>query len=162
MLIKAVNSGIPIHEVAIETVYEDNNRGTHFNPLVDSLRIYFVFLRFVLLSIVTAALDFVVFSVAFAGSSNILASTICARLVAGLFNFHFARTAVFKSHGSPTRELASYVFLVVALMIVSYGLLTSFVIFLGFNVYLGKAAAETALFLGSFAIQRLFVFGRRR
>jgi hypothetical protein len=47
-------------------------------------------------------------------------------------------------------------------MIVSYGLLTSFVIFLGFNVYLGKAAAETALFLGSFAIQRLFVFGRRR
>lgn len=38
---------LPI-EIPIETVYIEGNRASHFNPLIDSIRIYFVLLRFYL------------------------------------------------------------------------------------------------------------------
>ena len=46
MLLLAVRSGIRTKEVPIETVYIKGNKGSHFDPLLDSLRIYAVFLRF--------------------------------------------------------------------------------------------------------------------
>jgi glycosyltransferase involved in cell wall biosynthesis len=45
MLIKAVKQQLPIREVRIETVYEGDNDSSHFNPIRDSLRIYFVLIR---------------------------------------------------------------------------------------------------------------------
>jgi glycosyltransferase involved in cell wall biosynthesis len=46
MLLLAVHSGLRILEVPIETVYKSGNDSSHFNPFLDSLRIYSVFLRF--------------------------------------------------------------------------------------------------------------------
>ena len=161
MLVRAVESGRPIREVEIATIYEDGNTGSHFNPVLDSMRIYFVFLRFLTLSLATAGLDFLVFAAAYAISGNILGSTVAARIGAGTFNFYFARTAVFRSRGAAATELVKYVALVSWLMMVSYTVLTGLVIFGGLNVYVSKVIAETLLFLASFAIQRLFIFRHR-
>lgn len=38
---------VPLREVGIETVYFEGNPSSHFNPVVDSLKIYFLLLRFV-------------------------------------------------------------------------------------------------------------------
>ncbi len=46
MLLMAARSGMQITEVPIETVYMQGNASSHFRPLLDSLRIYSVFLRF--------------------------------------------------------------------------------------------------------------------
>jgi glycosyltransferase involved in cell wall biosynthesis len=46
MLLMAVRSGMKITEVPIETVYMKGNAHSHFSPLLDSLRIYSVFLQF--------------------------------------------------------------------------------------------------------------------
>ena len=46
MLVTCKDSGQRIREVPIETIYIENNRSSHFNPLRDSMRIYFVFIRF--------------------------------------------------------------------------------------------------------------------
>jgi len=46
MLLMAVRSGLRVIEVPIETVYLPGNTTSHFNPLLDSIRIYSVFLRF--------------------------------------------------------------------------------------------------------------------
>ena len=46
MLLMAVRSGLRIIETPIETVYLAGNTTSHFNPLLDSIRIYSVFLRF--------------------------------------------------------------------------------------------------------------------
>jgi dolichol-phosphate mannosyltransferase len=46
MLLLAVRSGMKITEIPIETVYMKGNAGSHFRPLLDSVRIYYVFLRF--------------------------------------------------------------------------------------------------------------------
>ena len=36
---------MPLREVGIETVYLDGNRSSHFNPLLDSVKIYSLLLR---------------------------------------------------------------------------------------------------------------------
>ena len=45
VLATARRLGLPIREVPIETVYLDGNRSSHFNPLLDSMRIYSLLLR---------------------------------------------------------------------------------------------------------------------
>jgi trans-aconitate methyltransferase len=58
-------------------------------------------------------------------------------------------------------EALKYVVLVVGLMWISYGLVTTLVLVLGIGVYVSKMLAEGALFGASFALQYLFVFARR-
>lgn len=162
MLVLAMQRGIPLRELPITTVYEDQNRGSHFDPVRDSLRIYFVFFRFLALSLTTAALDFLVFWGAYSASQNILLSTAIARVAAGSFNFYLARLLVFRSTGVASVEAVKYVLLVVWLMLLSYGLLTSLVIVLEFPVYTAKLFSEVTLFAASFALQRLVVFRRSK
>jgi len=161
MLVRAIARDMTIEELPIATVYGDFAT-SHFNPLRDSLRIYFVFLRFVGLSIVTAAIDYAAFAIVFSTRHNILLGTIIARAIAGLFNFTANRTFVFRSRGDVTAEALKYAALVIALMSISYGLVTTLVIVLGLSVYTSKLLAEGTLFAASFALQNLVVFGSRR
>ncbi len=46
MLIAAHRLAIPLIEEPIRTIYEAGNPSSHFNPVVDSMKIYFVLLRF--------------------------------------------------------------------------------------------------------------------
>jgi hypothetical protein len=41
---------VPLREVEIETVYLDGNRSSHFNPVVDSVKIYSLLVRLSLLA----------------------------------------------------------------------------------------------------------------
>lgn len=45
MLLTIIILNIKIREVNIQTIYIDNNKSSHFKPMLDSLRIYSVFLR---------------------------------------------------------------------------------------------------------------------
>ncbi|MGZ3688161.1 MAG: glycosyltransferase family 2 protein, partial [Bdellovibrionota bacterium] len=74
MLILAIQSGVKIRETLIETVYLGNNESSHFDPLLDSARIYFVLIRFAFSSIATAGLDFLIFALCFSWSSRIAPS----------------------------------------------------------------------------------------
>ena len=42
VLMQTAQNGIPIHEVPIETIYENDNSSSHFNPIKDSYRIYII------------------------------------------------------------------------------------------------------------------------
>ena len=159
MLIKAGQSHIPIAELSIKTIYENNNASSHFNPILDSAKIYFVFLRFSALSIGTAALDFIVFVFAQIFFSDILISAVCGRVVAGLFNFSLGKLFVFQSKSSVTWEFFKYILTVIILGFISFELIDVMVQNLNLNVYISKILAETGLFLVSFALQRTFVFG---
>ncbi|MGH9599439.1 MAG: glycosyltransferase family 2 protein, partial [Terracidiphilus sp.] len=52
-------------EAPIATIYIDNNRSSSFNPVRDSMRIYFVLLRFYTSSLLSAGIDFAVFAAVF-------------------------------------------------------------------------------------------------
>ncbi len=162
MLVLASKSSRRITEVPIETVYIANNASSHFNPIVDSLRIYFVFFRFAALSLSTAFLDFVVFYLYFVASADILASTAVARLVAGTYNFTLSKGWVFRSGSRLWGEVAKYGVLVVALAAIAYGFMTNLILIFGMGVFTAKVLAEGILFLFSFCVQRLVVFGTDR
>lgn len=161
MLVRATRRRMTIEELPIATVYGSFAQ-SHFSPLRDSLRIYFVFLRFLALSLVTAAIDYTVFAIVYVAGASILASFVAARLVAGAFNFTANRTVVFRSRGGVPVEAGKYALLVAALMAVSYVLVTVLVRVLGVNVFLAKILAEGGLFFTSFALQNLVVFRAAR
>ena len=161
MLVRAVEHGLPVEELPVATVYGGVAQ-SHFNPLRDSLRIYFVFLRFAGLSILTAAIDYSTFSIVYAQSRNLLLATSSARVIAGLFNFTANRRFTFKSSSSVQREATKYGVLVVVLMLVSWALVTTMVTVLGLGVYVSKLLAEGTLFGASFALQNLYVFSDTR
>jgi len=161
MLIAARHLGIPLREIPIQTIYLDQNRSSHFNPLLDSMRIYFVLLRFSAVAVVTAILDNLVFILAFRLSSNILLSQIIGRLGAIAFNYQSAKNAVFLSKAPHRRTLARYLALVAANAAVSYGLISYLHSFHSVPVLWAKIASESLLFFVNFTLQRDYIFTSR-
>jgi glycosyltransferase involved in cell wall biosynthesis len=158
MLIRCKQTGVAIQECPIATVYLDDNRSSHFNPLVDSLRIYCVLLRFVAASLMTAAVDYAVFVAALPVLGSILGAQAGARLVAGGVNYYLARRAVFHSRAAVGRTLLKYVLLVVVMGLASYSLIQALVLALGANVVLAKIASELLVYAANFLIQRDYIF----
>ncbi|MDH5509404.1 MAG: glycosyltransferase family 2 protein [Nitrospinota bacterium] len=158
MLIQAVHSGVPIREIPITTIYENQNRGTHFNPLWDSLKIYYVFLRFVLASLVTSLADMALFSYSYYLYGSVLGSIIAGRVIIGALNFIIVKMAVFKSDESIFPELIKYTILTMVVMILSYMSIIALNKYMGVNIYLSKILAEGVLFFMSFTVQRVLIF----
>ncbi|MFA6038511.1 MAG: bifunctional glycosyltransferase family 2/GtrA family protein [Legionellales bacterium] len=157
MLIYAVQHHVPITELKIATIYENNNACSHFNPLIDSAKIYFVFLRFSSLGLITALVDLGIFTLCFMFSNTIFLSECLARGGGGLFSFVAGKHMVFKSKGKYHVELLKFFALWFTLLLTSYAMIIG-AHELGVNVYLSKIITQTLLFLASFSIQRLFVF----
>src|SRR4030042_872417 len=63
LLPSAAQSKVDIIEEPITTLYIAGNLSSHFHPLLDSMRIYFVLLRYVLSSLLAAAVDLLFFSI---------------------------------------------------------------------------------------------------
>jgi putative flippase GtrA len=158
MLIHCKRTRVPILECPIATVYLDGNQSSHFNPLVDSLRIYCVLLRFVAASLLTAVVDYAVFVAMLPLLGSILGAQAAARLVAGTVNFQLARRAVFHSRVGVGKALAKYVLLVVAMGLTSYSLIQASVLAFGTNVVLAKLASELLVYAANFLIQRDIIF----
>lgn len=50
MLILLIHNKIEIKEVPIQTIYIENNKSSHFHPILDSLKVYLVFFRYLVTS----------------------------------------------------------------------------------------------------------------
>jgi len=162
MLLRCRDARREITEVAIETVYVDQNRSSHFNPLVDSMRVYFVFFRFAAVSMITAAIDNTVFLMLHHSWASVIGCQFASRAVAGVFNYSANKLEVFHSRTHNKVALPRYCFSVVAQGLVSYFLFIHLSRLLGIDVAVAKIAVETALFFASFIVQREFVFRGKR
>ena len=161
MLIACKHQAIRVVEEPIRTIYEEGNKSSHFDPILDSMRIYFVLLRFGMLSLATAVVDNAVFYAAWRAGGGVLASQVGGRAVAACFNYFLARRAVFLSRDSHASTLPRYLLLVACSGAVSYALIGFIDSTFAMGVIWAKLAAEGLLFLASFAIQRDFVFTRK-
>ena len=161
MLLLCRHLGLPISEVEIQTIYENGNASSHFNPLFDSMRIYFVLLRFSAVALTTALLDNAVFIIAFASGAGIATAQIVARGTALAFNYAGVRRAVFLSRGRHHVVFPRYVLLVLTSGMVSYGLIRVLTEGGSLAVVHAKLLAESVLFIANFAVQRDFVFTTR-
>ena len=157
MLLRANQQHFMLHEITVKTVYEADNSSSHFRPILDSLKIYFVFLRFSVISIASAVLDYTLFSIGFMLGHKIFLAIVSARIISALFNFGLNKNIVFKDKGRTSALITKYAALAVALVLGSY-LLTVTLHKAGINVYVGKLIAEFTLFVVSFMVQRIFIF----
>jgi putative flippase GtrA len=144
-------------EVPIQTIYVENNRSSGFNPARDSMRIYFVLLRYYAASLFSAGLDFAVFSLAFWIAHSILAAVIAGR-VSSLVNFILNKRYVFSRAASNGGSLGRYYLLALGIAALSYVSIRSISASWHWNVLAAKAVADTLLSLASFSVQRTFVF----
>ncbi|MGD0868213.1 MAG: glycosyltransferase [Bryobacteraceae bacterium] len=158
MLIAAHQLGIGVVEESIRTIYEPGNRSSHFNPIVDSMKIYFVLLRFGSVSLLTALLDNLIFYLAYRHGGHILASQALGRLFAVSFNYSMVRSSVFYTHQPHRKVLPKYLLLVLASGTASYGGIRLLSTTIGINPVSAKLVVETVLFFVNFAVQRLFIF----
>lgn len=157
MLAHLCRSGAPPIEVPIRTIYIENNRSSHFDPVRDSMRIYFVLLRFYFSSLIAAGIDFLFFTATFALTHNVMYSMVVGRL-SSIANFLLNRRFVFHSRTSVRGALWRYYALVVVFGVIGYGAIVGLSRWLHVPVLLAKIITETMLSLASFALQRLFVF----
>mgnify|MGYP000191303945 CR=1 FL=1 len=158
MLLTLRQRGCRFDEVPIETVYIDGNASSHFRVLRDSMRIYAVFARYLVASASTALIDLLLFAIVFQISGYIGLSMVLARTGAGVYQFVVCRSLVFRSGRSVLWSAARYVAVVALSGAISYAVLTAGVIVLGGPVLWWKIIAELVLFVGIFAVQRVFVF----
>ena len=160
MLIAVRQQAIRIAEVPIRTIYAPGNRTSHFNPLIDSMKIYFVLLRFSSVSLMTAALDTLVFYLAYRRLGNLAASQALGRLLAVAFNYSMVRRAVFFSKLRHAAVLPKYLLLVCLSGSASYAGIQLLNARFHIQPLPAKLLVETLLFFANFAIQRDFIFGK--
>lgn len=149
-------------QVPIKTIYIEGNSSSHYRPIKDSLTIGAIFFKFFSLSISTAVLDYIIFTLVYYHYKHILASFLCARIASIIYNFTCSKYLVFKIRINLVRQLVKYISLVAIFMCLSWGLTTLFFYLFGGYVVLGKGIAEAGLFLLSWLIQKRFIFISRK
>lgn len=159
MLLATRSHNIRVREKRIGTVYIEGNRSSHFNPLLDSMSIYFLLFRFASSSLFASLVDLTVFAVNYIFiSSNILLSIIVARMIASLINFTVNRHLVFHDKSRIPVIIFKYYLLMTALMTLTYLMIRILTSHTGLGVIPSKIMVEIVLFIVSFTIQRDFIF----
>lgn len=163
MLMDFAKNNISFYGIRIETVYIDDNSSSHFNPIKDSLRIYFGIIKYSISSFTSMLIDLTAFSIltqlVFGHLSyGILLATIIARLISGNANFLMNKHWVFKSGSKGPKEAIKYFSLFFTQMIVSGLFVTAFGLIIPLPPTLIKIAVDTGLFFISYNIQKKYIF----
>lgn len=171
VLLGAKEKDIPIVEKTIETIYLDDNKSSHFNPIKDSIRIYSLFFKYIIASLLSFAIDiglFALFIAVFKGitiSAYIWISTILARVISSVVNFLVNKNSVFKSKNRTksenVRAFVGYFILVAINMLISSFCVSEIAKALKWNETLIKLIVDTILFVLNFIIQREIIFKHR-
>ena len=160
MLVLAKYLKVSVIERPIRTIYEDGNRCSHFRPVLDSMRIYWVLVRFVGIAMLSAVLDNAAFYGLFAVSGSLLESQVGARILSLLFNYPAVRRQVFHSDARHRHALPRYLLLAgVNLGLANFGVRLAFRY--GIAVLPAKLLVDGLLFVFSFLAQRGLVFVRQ-
>lgn len=167
MLLFSKERGISIIELPIKTIYAKGGHTTHFHLLKDSVRIYALFLKFIVTSGISFLLDIGVFQMFITMlrgkcAGYIVISTFFARGISSFFNFILNKKQVFHTKEKIKPVLVRYYILCCTQMLVSAGLVQSIYLFTSGRETIIKVCVDIVLFLISFQIQREWVFGRRK
>ena len=164
MLLETKRVDIPINEVKIRTIYIEENKTSHFNPLKDGWSIYKVLVAFMSSSIASTIIDFAVFAfTVFAFGFlpehiKLLIATLTSRVTSSAFNYFLNHKVVFKSKAGIKSSMIKYYTLCAVQMLLSYAGVFAFTSYLNVNELISKIIVDFTLFLISFQIQREWVY----
>lgn len=162
MLIVAEKNGIRFTEVPIETIYENGNKESHFNPIRDSIKVYLVVFRYCFSSVLAVLIDYTVFAFSIKADLSIFLATYLARLCSALVNFFVNRNVVFKNKGNFVLQFVKYILLVFFSGTASGILITYITEYVSLPITMTKAIVESVLFFVNYCIQKNFIFTNRK
>ncbi|NOX33287.1 MAG: glycosyltransferase [Deltaproteobacteria bacterium] len=158
MLLIAEKNGYAFKEIEVDTVYENNNMTSSFNPVIDSVKIYFVLFRYIIASLMTASVDYIVFFISYSFLPEIFLCTYFARFIALFVNFIVLKKYVFHLKENNTIVGLKYLLIVIISGFLSSITIEYFNHVLNLNIFLSKISAELLLYFGIFLVQKEFVF----
>jgi putative flippase GtrA len=176
MLLTLIQKGVPIKEIPITTVYEDNNSSSSFKPVSDSIMIYktlllwwFAFrfkqmLKYSISGILSTIADFGVYILLINLSCGFVVASIVARILSVIIHFSTNKYFTFSHRDVPDlQEMLKYLFVVAFNLISSIVLIYIFITYLSAGEVFAKVAAQMILFLTTYALLNGFVFlGKKR
>lgn len=179
MLLETKRMKIDICEVPIHTIYIDDNTGSHFRTVADSVRIYKLILRFLAIYSFFKLLSLIKFAVSSISSfvldiglfalfnyllrelppeTRLLAASVGARVCSSIFNFFLNKILVFHSRENTPMAMVKYFFLSVAQLLCSYAGIYLLSAVLSLPEVPAKIIMDFGLFFASYFIQRKWVF----
>lgn len=162
MLLECKGKNISIEEIKIDTIYIEENKSSHFRPIIDSIKIYSLFLKYISSSLLSFGLDILFYSVliiilqGLLPTYYIIGATIGARILSSLFNYLLNRSIVFNSKSRYT--FAKYYTLSISQMCISALVVYLLHSMIGQGEVAIKIIVDTMLFIVSFYVQREWVF----
>lgn len=162
MLMTFAENKISFKQVPIETIYIENNRASHFNPIKDSVRIYWNILKYSLSSALSALVDLALFGLFSTYlfptmTAKIGLATLLARCISGAINFMLNKHCVFQNARSFGSQGMKYGALFISQLSLS-GLLVELLSGLPLPLVPVKVLVDGLLFFASYAIQKKYVF----
>ena len=190
MLCLACKEKIPIREITIETVYLEENKSSHFNPVRDALRVYkilfqnavslpFQILSFLLSSLFSWGVDTLAAFLFHFFLSRIpslddfqlrVLSTVPARIISSVINFLINRKVVFRSVESKRKTALFFFATVVVVLGATIGITTLWEEFVfrpllapheSLAYTISYVLAQVICFPVSFLLQKYVVFPKR-
>ena len=184
VLIQCAGQRVPMRAITIETVYENENKGTHFHPIRDSWRIYKLlfgnFFKFMSASIICWLVDILLFALLKRwgaltslekgmdflrylshSAEPVLLATAIARVCSASLNFKLNKSLVFdikKAKGAVWK----YIVLCVAVMLVSGTVVSALHALTGINSTIIKMVVDFLLFFVNYRVQKAWVFPQQR
>ena len=159
VLLKLRDMKLGVFEVPIETIYINDNAGSHFNPVRDAFRIYLVIFKYLFSSITSFAVDYALYWLCLWFGLSGFVSYAVARLVSSQVNYHLNKHTVFSGRGGKN-SMVKYYALAVVQGAIGAGLVQLLITVLPVSPKIIKIPVDLVLFALSYFIQRDYVFGK--
>lgn len=173
VLLECTARGVEIVEIPIDTIYIEENKSSHFNPIKDSWKIYKLIIKFcaptLLLFIASSLASFVIdfslfslFTLLLKGEQNVWLCNIFARVISATANYTFNKLIVFKKKGKTAQTFLAYCMLAIGILAGNTLLLHMLVSFAHVNTYVAKLIVELVMFALSWTVQRFVIFKNKK
>ena len=172
MLFHISRERLPLEQVKIQTVYIEENKSSHFRPIVDSLKIYSLILKYLFSSVAATVIDAAAFFllkqfplVAIPMVPLTFPAAFLARAISSFTNYLINAKAVFKGQTNGKTLLRYYLLAVVQIALSAacvFAIEHLLKIRAAWLSTLIKLAVDTLLFFFSFRIQHKWVFNNAK
>lgn len=168
VLLACSREGIDLVELPIQTIYENNNESSHFNPIKDSWAIYKEIIKFASSSLVAFGIDYGMFIVllhltsSWPLASSVIFANVVARMTSASSNFMINRHLIFKHKNSFAKGAVQYSLLAAGVLVGNTLLLTLLTSGLHVAPLFAKIATELAFFCISYLVQKNIIFAQKR
>lgn len=157
VLLDASKNNIGLKEEIIDTIYENNNKGSHFKAIRDSYLIYKQIFKFLLSSFSSFIIDYLIYFIMLQRGYSIIISNVTARLLSANYNYFVNKSMVFNNKEKTHKTIFKYYFLAIVILLFN-NLILSLLVNIGINKYISKVIVEIILFIFNWIIQKRYIF----